>query len=320
MRIKNDYLKYLRYTKSTFWSNYLLEKGVPVSDFYYLKKGNTVHIRSIDHSFSPGDYPVFFDGYNKYCWKFIENGFRFVFTENDLFIEIGDLKIKIDTVQELYIINEVFLENTYKIESSSDYVVFDIGMNVGITSLYLSSLKNIKDIYGFEPFKPTFDCATANVGYNTRHMSKIHLNNFGLSNVNSFINLGYDPKNKGNLGVKTVGVVENDGKNVEQIELRKASECLRPLVDKHSTDRFIIKLDCEGSEYDIIENLDQELMLEKFDVFMIEWHKMEGYKTRLDTLISLLKKSGFVVFATGSFDHEIGMIYALNNHSLQREQ
>lgn len=319
METKASYFEYLRYTKSLAWSKYLLEKSIPISDFNVNKKDNLVHIRSADHFFSPGDFPVFFDGYSKYCWKFLDNGFQFVFEQNEMFVKINELTIKVETLEELYIINEVFIENMYRIESKSDYIVFDIGMNVGITSLYFSQFDNIKAIYGFEPFKPTFECANVNVMLNKKYTSKIHLSNVGLSNADKSINLSFDPQNKGNVGIKNVGIYEGDTKQLEQIELKQASTSLQKIINEHPGNKIIVKLDCEGSEYDIIENLESASMLPAFNIFMIEWHKMDGYKSRLNNLIASLKKNGFVVFTIGSFDSEIGMIYALNSYSSNSE-
>src|SRR3954463_3374955 len=111
MRLKKVHFNYLRYTKSVAWSKHLLRKGIPISDFYYTRENDSVYIRSVGRSFSAGEFPVFFDGYRSYCWKFLDNGFQFIFDEGHMYVRIKDLTIKIETVEELYIINEVFIEN-----------------------------------------------------------------------------------------------------------------------------------------------------------------------------------------------------------------
>ena len=242
MKIKTDYFKYLRYTKSLSWSKFLFEKAIPISDFYVKSKENKVYVRSVNHSFSPGEFPVFFEGYQKYCWRFLENGCRFAFDGNKMFVKINDLTIRVQTLEELYILNEVFLENVYKIESNSNYIVLDIGMNVGITSLYFSQFDNIKAIYGFEPFKPTFDCAKGNISLNGKHDSKIHVFNFGLSNADKWIDLNYDSENKGNVGIKNVGL-KGKKRKVERIELKDSSKILQRIINKHSGIKRIVKVD-----------------------------------------------------------------------------
>jgi FkbM family methyltransferase len=314
MNLDLEYLKYLRYTKSLAWSKFLLKKSIPINDFYCSKKDNKVYIRSVKHFFSHGDFPFFFEGYKTYCWKFIDSGFQFVFENNNMYLKINELTIKVETLEELFIINEVFLENVYKIESKSDYIIFDIGMNIGITALYLSQFDHIKKIYGFEPFKPTFDCAKDNIMLNKKYMSKIEPSNFGLSNSDQFVHLHFDPFNKGNVGIKNTIISEAEAKMEDRIELREASRTLQKIMNEHPAGKFLVKLDCEGSEYDIIENLVNYAMLPAFEVFMIEWHKIDGYKNRLHNLIKAFRENNFQVLTIGSLGNGTGMIYCIHSN------
>src|SRR4051794_17477273 len=104
MERNSGYFNYLRYTKNTVWSKYLFKKGIPINDFFYKKEDDTVYIRSVNHFFSRGEFPVFFDAYRLYCWKFLEHGFQFVFSNSNMYLKIKDLTFKVDTLQELYII------------------------------------------------------------------------------------------------------------------------------------------------------------------------------------------------------------------------
>jgi FkbM family methyltransferase len=314
MNFSLEYFKYLRYTKSQEWSNFLFEKNIPIFDFNVSKKDNKVFIRSVNHFFSPEDFPVFFEGYSKYCWKFIDAGLLFVFEGKNMFVKINELTIKIETLEELFIINEVFLENMYRVESKAEYVVLDIGMNVGITSLYFSQFDNIKKIYAFEPLKPTFTCANANLILNKKYSPKVQAFNFGLSNKAQNIEVSFDPINKGNVGIKNAGITALSQKNVELIELREASKVLRQISEENPSTRFLVKLDCEGSEYDIFENLFSASMLPLFKIFIIEWHNMVGYKERLHNLINAFKECNFQVLTVGSLYNGTGMIYCFNDN------
>ena len=309
MNKKFSAFKYLRYTKSFTWSRSLSKKGIPISDFSVDKKNNRVYIRSAKHYFSFGSFPVFFNGYSKYYWKITDFGGQFIFENDKMFVKINELSFRIETLEELFIINEVFLERMYKIESNSDYIVFDIGMNVGITSLYLSQFDNIKSIYSFEPLNPTYVCALSNISRNPKYANKIKVNNYGLSNVDKEIELDYDPNNRGNIGVKNTFVNNIKAKQIEKIQLRCASEVLKDFIQKNTEIKFIVKMDCEGSEYDIIEDLVKANMLSKFDIFMIEWHNMEAYKPRLLRLIDSFKEYSFRVLTVGNLEAEAGMIY-----------
>lgn len=308
--ISRSFARYFRYSKNIYWSKYLIEKGVPINDFTYDKKLHKVYIRSVETHFAVGNFPIFFDGYKKYCSKFLEFGFFFKFINNEMFLHYNQLVFKIETLEELFIINEVFLENTYKIESQNEYMVFDIGMNVGISSLFLSQFENIKKIYGFEPFQKTFNALCLNLSLNPVNAKKIKALNYGLSNENKFIQCQFDNENRGNVGIKNTTFLTTSSL-VEKVEFRNAAEILKTYLEKNDGLQKIIKLDCEGSEYDILESLVIANLLKEFDVFMIEWHRMDNYKIRLAIIIQAFKENNFIVLTIGSIEQEAGMLYCI---------
>ena len=65
---------------------------------------------------------------------------------------------------------------------------------------------------------------------------------------------------------------------------------------------------------DIIENLVNASLLPAFDVFMIEWHKMKGYKERLHHMINAFKENNFKVLTIGNLDSGTGMIYCIHSN------
>jgi hypothetical protein len=79
----------------------------------------------------------------------------------------------------------------------------------------------------------------------------------------------------------------NKGEKIEVTTLEK-------LVTKYKLHDAVLKVDCEGYEYEIIENASANL-LKKFKTIVIEYHY--GFKT----LEEKLKKSGFTVTHTAPF-------------------
>lgn len=68
-----------------------------------------------------------------------------------------------------YLIKEIFEEGAYNfhIPTKKDIIVFDIGMNIGIASLFFAGRANVKKVYSFEPFAPTYEKAVRNFQMNS---------------------------------------------------------------------------------------------------------------------------------------------------------
>jgi hypothetical protein len=72
--------------------------------------------------------------------------------------------------------------------------------------------------------------------------------------------------------------------------------CLNPSFDQQKKRKLdiIAKVDCEGSEFWIFEQLDAHKLLPDIAAFMVEWHRGSGGKMQHD-LIKPLRRHGFLV-------------------------
>ena len=74
-----------------------------------------------------------------------------------------------------------------------------------------------------------------------------------------------------------------------------------------------LKLDCEGSEYEIIKNLPSNYF-KKIDKLIVEYHMADTHPELLDELISTLKKQNYKLESKKLFS-DIGFIYAIRINS-----
>ena len=190
-----------------------------------------------------------------------------------------------------------------------DYIMFDIGANIGATSLYSAQNKHIKHIYAFEPFKQTFEQAQANLDRNPDLSHKISIFQYGLGATEQRLNIQYNPELPGSMSTTHDRFAANEGTIVETVHIQNATEILAPLVDQH-LEKIFIKIDCEGAENDILLNLNDSGVLKKVDALVLEWHFEYP-----NILIELLKKNGFVVFVNHTVINELGMIRAVRQKS-----
>ena len=241
----------------------------------------------------------------------MKNGAKAIFSTTDdkkLIIEINALKFFVETKEEFYILKEVFLNGIYNIIDKGKNVIIDIGMNVGITSIFLSS-KGYK-IFSFEPFKLTYEQALKNFTLNPNYTKNIIPNNFGLKEKNEMLSVDYCYEYKGSMSL--AGIPQWIQKNGitwdrETVRIREVNEILCPIFNNHVDSDFILKIDCERSEYAILNSLNEGNILQKIKSIMVEWH----YKGP-EPLVEILNNAGFTIFSFTPLSKSTGMIYAVN--------
>lgn len=206
----------------------------------------------------------------------------------------------------LLIISEVFANGSYNIINSiPDMVVIDIGMNVATTSLFFASKKNVSKIYSYELFPITYEIALKNIMANP-FGNKIIPQKYGLGKEDGKLVLPYSTKQKGRMGLN--GLPKDNQYNnftMQEVFLKKVSNEIKEIVSKNEGKYIVCKIDCEGAEYEIIEDLYNNSLINKIDAYMIEWH----YK-KPDTILEALQKNNFTIFYSTFTSDDSGMIYA----------
>jgi FkbM family methyltransferase len=228
-------------------------------------------------------------------------------------VSFSGVKIYVESAEEFFIINEVFIENDYNFKSLSSAVVIDIGANIGISSLFFSQLSNVEKIYAFEPVEDTFAQAQYNFTLNS-NLSKVHsLQNFGLGKNDRDEVFMFNKFIKGNTGVrgKLSSSYANSTHVVEKnVKIRDASKVFSEILDENARKQIIVKMDCEGAEYEIFESLQKSQLISQIDVFMIEWHDHGA-----EAIESKLIDAGFSFFSRRLAINS-GMLYAIKNRVL----
>lgn len=185
-----------------------------------------------------------------------------------------NLNIYIETTEEFFILKEVFVEKDYNLLSNESYVVFDIGMNIGISSLFFGLQKNVEKIYSFEPVVNTYEQAVYNVSLNEKLSPKIEAFNIGLGAKTRVEKVLYNPQAKGNCGIRLESSLVIDKNNATEIEIniQDIFAILPDLFGKQARQKKVLKIDCEGAEYEIVQKLNESGLFSEIDVLLIEWH------------------------------------------------
>lgn len=168
-----------------------------------------------------------------------------------------------------------FVDQDYDVLNVNSQTVIDVGANVGDTPIYFA-LRGAKRVIAFEPFPTLYYLAKRNVEEN------------GLSDKITLVNAGCGKD--GTVRIKPDQQANSGSKLVDQSEgIEIPTYSLNTIVEKFNVeDRSVLKVDCEGCEYDLIGNASEDV-LKKFNQMIIEYH--DGYSS----LVRKLRGSGFRV-------------------------
>ena len=207
----------------------------------------------------------------------------------------------------LYLVREVFVKSEYNLDIARESVLIDIGMNRAAVSLRFAANENIKSVYAFEPFRPTFESAKRNLELNPQLSEKIHAFNVGLGRKEATLELPYQGTRTG--GMSTTHDVFKGQKNVnkETVVIKDAAKEIATILRESKNRYIIIKCDCEGAEFEIFDRLDEQALLGRIDVVIMEYHFEPP-----DKLVKILTREGFALQRkTASRRTKTGYIYAV---------
>lgn len=160
--------------------------------------------------------------------------------------------------------------NFLKVERQN---VIDIGSNLGDTAIFFA-IKGAKKVISLEPYPSTFALATKNIGF-SEFKDKIKIINAGYGEDKRIkIDTSFIPDNCSDL---------REIENGPDIDLYS----LKTLMNKYNLDSAILKMDCEGCEYNLLNEAYETL--KKFSMIEVEYHY--GY----EKLVDKLKDCGFNV-------------------------
>ncbi len=147
-----------------------------------------------------------------------------------------------------YVLFETFVEEQYNVDVKGREVV-DVGANIGDSSIYFA-IKGAKKVLAFEPLPSVYQVALENVKLNR------------LENVITLINAGVGSKDgvikvPSTIDLDKSGVFHVTGEGDVEVPVYSLKR-IREMVK----DPYLLKMDCEGCEVDIILN-SEEMDFEK---------------------------------------------------------
>lgn len=173
----------------------------------------------------------------------------------------------------------IFSSGEYQKLPVKDKIVVDVGANIGDSLIYFAS-QGAGHVIGLEPFPKSYTLALENIAINNLD-KKITLYLAGCSSEKKYTII--DPEYKSDIGSHMKNF--DTGISVPVYTLRDI------LIENKISGQAVLKMDCEGCEYDAILSATCEDLL-KFSYIQIEYHY--GYKN----LKRKLESCGFNVEVT----------------------
>jgi FkbM family methyltransferase len=197
-------------------------------------------------------------------------------------VENEILDIKIDCLNyypnKVYL-NDIFyeiMEGIYEM-NVSDAKVVDIGAFYGETAIYYSKLGAL-EVLAYEPFKSeSFIISNAKLN----NCNNIKSYRMAVSDKDGFLNCDPDFENRAETKIY---YAEDINKKLDKISLES-------IVNQHQIENGCLKIDAEGSEFEIINGTPIET-LRKFKQIVIEVHNYFG---DINEIFKKLTDSGFDV-------------------------
>ena len=217
--------------------------------------------------------------YPKVYYKLINDKFVIFKTKTGLRIKIRVRSTDLMALTNVWMINEYDIEN-FKINTND--MIIDIGAHIGLFSLLVSQLCKTGKILSFEPARENFDLLVSNLKLN--HIENVLPFNIAVSKNSGRLDLFLNnDQSAHSIFSKSPEAISVESTSLQKIfEENKISSCK------------LLKLDCEGAEYDIIDSLPPEY-LAKIQNMAIEYHSADTKPELAKNLILKIKNAGFKI-------------------------
>jgi FkbM family methyltransferase len=211
----------------------------------------------------------------KYKIRTFDTGERIKYRIDDLMSYPGDDFIIAETWEW-----NVYIKDSWRMPKNS--LIIDIGAHIGAFSIYCSTKYSPNSTYAYEPFPENYNLMKENIRIN--NIKNIKTFQYAITNEEGTKSLFLD--NKSNAGHSLIkrsrSSINIRTMTLEQIFfLNNISHC------------DLLKLDCEGSEFEIIKHTSQNT-LRKVRYLSLEFHeKILDKNIHLPIIIDKLKQVGF---------------------------
>jgi FkbM family methyltransferase len=203
--------------------------------------------------------------------------------------------IKFQVPESLYqVFKEIFMEDFYEADAlikklPDNPLVIDIGANAGFFNVLLFSKLKTARVFAYEPLPSNIRLFKKTIQQN-ESLKNIQLSQMAVTgSTKDSIEL-FTEDTEDNTVVSSVFAGFN---KLNQKAITVPAQSLASIIEQNNLEKIdLLKLDCEGSEYDIIYNTDAPV-LKKVNMMVIEVHEIDGNRNNLKSFNEYLQSLGY---------------------------
>lgn len=182
-----------------------------------------------------------------------------------------------------FLVNEVFLQRSYDVGPlPPEPVIIDCGANIGVASLFFAHHYPGSQVLAFEPDPEAFSLLT----HNTAALDGVTAHNLALGRENGTIDFYVRPEMP---GAPTMSGIEGRLPNGTRI----AVDCVR-LSSMMPASVDLLKIDVEGMEWEILDDLEDSGAIDRVHALAIEYHHhLPKDRDDLAAFLGRLESAGF---------------------------
>jgi FkbM family methyltransferase len=217
------------------------------------------------------------------------------------------LSFIVRSAMDIWSIKETFFDQFYTrygVPIQNGWVVMDIGAGIGDYAIYAAYENEGVVVYAYEPFPESFELLLGNLTLNS--IESVHIFRMAVWGHTGTLRLDFsageplqissrEPSEDGQAG---------DAFYVDAITLADA-------IDNSHIDKVdLLKMDCEGGEYEILLTAPAET-LARIDRIIMEYHELDLDHTHTK-LVGFLIRQGYRVKRYPNIVHkDIGYLFAM---------
>lgn len=232
-------------------------------------------------------------------------GAKFEIHQNHILIDVSGVRGVIRNIADIQVFHEVFVERFYSFEYPGPFFVLDLGANIGLASLYFAAEYDAEcDAYELVP--STAVIATENLDLNPKLEKMIQLHTGGVSDQDGEFEL--EVASEARTSNSLFEAPNCKSRTVEKVKVKDVGPAFQIAYYKAKGRTFVLKIDIEGAEYEVLSRLHELGLLQLVDVLFLEWHSRSEKDP--EYLRNILRTEGFIWNERQHPEAPVGLINA----------